>query len=147
MLQNNRLVTILSPSKGQLISEWILVSSNLPKSQPNFGQISALWIWLVFWEIWSIILWLSVVQQNIRVTRRIVLTHLIKAIYEFGCFKEKVWLFLKFWIWQRCYLPSCPDTNLRDLKTLSFHSEINWLLKEQSCSWKALIMKPRMKIS
>ena len=29
-------------TKGQLISEWNLGSSNLPKSQPNFWQISAL---------------------------------------------------------------------------------------------------------
>ena len=48
----------------------------------------------------SIILRLSVVQQSMRVTRRIVLTHLTKVLYEFGCFKEKVWSFLKIWIWQ-----------------------------------------------
>ena len=36
----------------------------------------------------SIILCLSVVQQNMRVTRWIVLPLLTKALYEFGCFKE-----------------------------------------------------------
>ena len=36
------------------------------------------------------------VQQDKRVTRRIDLTLLTKALYEFGCLKEKIWLFLKF---------------------------------------------------
>ena len=53
----------------------------------------------------------SVVQQNTKVTRRIVLTHLTKALYKFGCFKEKVWLFLKYWIWQRCYFTQLPWDN------------------------------------
>ena len=49
------------------------------------------------------ILCLIVVQQDKGVTRRIVLILLTKALYEFGCLKEKVWLFLKFWIWQCRY--------------------------------------------
>ena len=61
-----------------------------------------------FEPIKIIILGLSVVQQTMRVTRRIVLTLLTKALYEFGCFKEKVWSFLKFWIWQRCYFTELP---------------------------------------
>ena len=43
-----------------------------------------------------------------KISRRIVLTLLKKALYEFGCFKEKVWSFLKFWIWQRCYFTEFP---------------------------------------
>ena len=62
------------------------------------------------------ILCLSVVQQNMRVTRRMVLTHLSKALYEFGCFKEKVWSFLKFWIWQRCYFTELPWTDFACLQ-------------------------------
>ena len=37
--------------------------------------------------IFGIILYLSVVQKNMRVTRQIVLPFLTKALYEFGCFK------------------------------------------------------------
>ena len=51
----------------------------------------------LYW-IKTIILCLNVVQQNMRVTRRIVLTLLTKELYKFGCFKERVWSFLKFWI-------------------------------------------------
>ena len=58
-----------------------------------------------------IILCLSVVKQNTRVTRRIVLTLLTKVLYKFGCFKETVWSFLKFWIWQRCYFTELPWDN------------------------------------
>ena len=36
--------------------------------------------------------------KSMRVTRRIVLTLLTKVLYKFGCFKEKVWSFLTFWI-------------------------------------------------
>ena len=46
--------------------------------------------------------------RSMRVTRRIVLTLLTKALYKFGCFKEKVWSFLKFWIWQCCYFTELP---------------------------------------
>ena len=51
---------------------------------------------------------MSVVQLSMRVTRRIVLTLLIKALYKSGCFKEKVWSSLKLWIWQRCYFTKLP---------------------------------------
>ena len=54
------------------------------------------------------ILCLSVVQQDKRVTRRIDLTLLTKALYEFGCLKKKVWLFLKFCIWQHRYFTEFP---------------------------------------
>ena len=40
--------------------------------------------------------------------KKIVFTHLTKALYKFGCFKEKVWSFLKFWIWQRCCFTELP---------------------------------------
>ena len=43
-----------------------------------------------------------------RVTKRIVLTLLTKALYKFVCFKEKVWSFLKLWIWQQCYFTELP---------------------------------------
>ena len=50
----------------------------------------------------AIILCLSVVQQNMRVTRWIVLPLLTKALYEFGCFegifqKAKLALLLFYW--------------------------------------------------
>ena len=46
--------------------------------------------------------------KSMRVTRRIVLTLLTKALYKFGCFKERVWSFLWLWIWQRCYFTELP---------------------------------------
>ena len=49
--------------------------------------------------------------RSMRVTRRIVLTLLTKALYKFGCFREKVWLFLKCWIWQRFYFTELPWDN------------------------------------
>ena len=50
-----------------------------------------------------IILCLSVVLQNMRVTRRIVLPLLTKALYKFGCFKgilqkAKLALLLFYWV-------------------------------------------------
>ena len=69
------------------------------------GCESILYTYIV---VHNIILCLSVVQQNMRVTRRIVVTLLTKALYGFGFFKEKVWSFLEFWIWQRCYFTELP---------------------------------------
>ena len=51
----------------------------------------------------SIILCLSVVHQNMRFTRRIVLPLLTKALLEFGCFEEilqeaKLALLLFYWV-------------------------------------------------
>ena len=37
---------LTNATKGQLISEWFFLSSNLPKSQPNFSHISTLWSYL-----------------------------------------------------------------------------------------------------
>ena len=59
---------------------------------------------IAFLLVNMIILSLSVVQQNIRVTRRIVLPLLTKALYKFGCFegilqKVKLALLLFYWVW------------------------------------------------
>ena len=53
------------------------------------------------------IYWVSQLKR-MRVTRRIVLTLLTKALYKFGSLKEKVWSFLKFWIWQRWSFTELP---------------------------------------
>ena len=76
----------------------------------QIAQKTNVWLHFVHFlqSLINIILCWSIVQQNMRVTRRIVLTLLTKALYEFGCFKEKVWSFLKFWIWQRCYFTVLP---------------------------------------
>ena len=36
-------------------------------------------------------------------------------LYKFGCFKEKVWSLLKFWILQRCYFTELPCLQLSTL--------------------------------
>ena len=65
-----------------------------------------------------------------RVTRRIVLTLLTKALYEFGCFKEKVWSFLKFWIWQRCYFTELPWHDFAWFCMILQHFEfVNWRIR------------------
>ena len=52
--------------------------------------------------------------KHMRVSRRIVLTLITKALYKFGCFKEKVWSFLKFWTCNAANLLSCPETILHE---------------------------------
>ena len=59
-------------------------------------------------ELFSMFVYLVSQLWGMRVTRRIVWTLLSKALYKFGCSKEKVWSFLKFWIWQCCYFTELP---------------------------------------
>ena len=75
-----------------------------------------------------------------RVTRRIVLTHLTKALYKFSCFKEKVWSFLKVWIWQCCYFTELPWYDFAWFHTLM----IFFLIKKDSICcifWTACLVK------
>ena len=93
--------------------------------------------WRSFLSFMLIILCLSVVQQNKRVTRWIVLALLTKALYEFGCFKEKVWLFLKFWIWQRCYFTLTRFCmNLIRWKSILFNKKKHMHYKREKFSRK-----------
>ena len=53
-----------------------------------FNKLALIFINFHVESLASIILCLSVVQQNMRVTRRIVMPLLTKALYEFGCFER-----------------------------------------------------------
>ena len=90
---------------GELETRMVFLQPVLSNFVQSFFQI-----------VIKFIYWVSQLK-SMRVTRRIVSALLTKVLYKFGCFKEKVWSYLKFCIWKCYYFTELPWD---DFASLSF---------------------------